>query len=78
LGYPKLKPNEIYLCCSKLLLVVFNAENAKIRISGSGDAQLVANSHLNARISGSGDIQYKGSPNEVDVKVSGSGSITKE
>ena len=55
-----------------------NSEKTKIRISGSGDAEVIANAALDARVSGSGDIDYKGNPAKLDIKVSGSGSISKD
>ena len=59
-----------------------NAKNLKckmanLRISGSGGAYLDVSDELFARVSGSGDIKYKGDPAKQDVKVSGSGKVTK-
>lgn len=52
-------------------------KNANLRISGSGGAYLDVSDELFARVSGSGDIKYKGDPAKQDVKVSGSGKVTK-
>ena len=52
------------------------AENAVAKVSGSGDINLFADSHLKATVNGSGNIKYKGSPN-VDSHVAGSGSVAK-
>ncbi|WP_289659241.1 head GIN domain-containing protein [Flavobacterium panacagri] len=46
-------------------------------ISGSGNSKLTCNESLTARVSGSGNIKYLGNPEKRDVKVSGSGSISK-
>ncbi|MNL52363.1 hypothetical protein D3C87_1755280 [compost metagenome] len=53
------------------------SKNANITVSGSGDVKVNCNESLTARVSGSGDIKYTGSPEKRDVKVSGSGSISK-
>lgn len=53
------------------------SKNADINISGSGDVKVNCNESLVARVSGSGDISYIGNPGKRDVKVSGSGSISK-
>lgn len=57
-------------------LRAFNLEtdNAEIRISGSGDAEVFVNNFLEVVISGSGDVYYKGSPG-LDVRTSGSGQV---
>lgn len=46
-------------------------------ISGSANVNVKANKEIRARISGSGDVNYIGSPDKIDSKVSGSGSVTK-
>ena len=51
-------------------------ENLDCRISGSGDIRAFVDKTLIARITGSGDIRYKGHPESVDQKVSGSGNIS--
>ncbi|MEX6687775.1 head GIN domain-containing protein [Danxiaibacter flavus] len=53
------------------------AENVSVKISGSGNAKVNATKSIDARISGSGDIYYKGTPQNVDSKVAGSGRIQK-
>ena len=52
------------------------AENAKVKIAGSGDVFLFADVKLDAKIVGSGNIQYKGNAT-VERKIVGSGSISK-
>lgn len=47
-----------------------------IKVSGSGNATIRAEKHLNAVVSGSGDISYIGNP-KVEKTKSGSGSISK-
>jgi len=46
-------------------------------VSGSADIKVTANESIDARVSGSGDIQYRGNPNKIKSKASGSGDITK-
>ncbi len=53
------------------------ADNVEANVSGSADIKVTANERLKARVSGSGDIHYKGNPEKVDTKTSGSGDITK-
>ncbi|CAA9200358.1 head GIN domain-containing protein [Flavobacterium collinsii] len=53
------------------------SKNTDVTISGSGDIRVNCTESLTARVSGSGDIRYSGSPEKRDVKVSGSGSISK-
>lgn len=55
--------------------LALETQNTAIKISGSGDAKVTAHKTLNARISGSGSIQYKGKPDKIDSKISGSGTI---
>ena len=53
------------------------AEDVTVSVSGSADVQVTATKSLTARISGSGDINYKGNPEKLDTKSSGSGSVSK-
>ncbi|CAI2768287.1 head GIN domain-containing protein [Flavobacterium collinsii] len=53
------------------------SKNTDVTISGSGDIRVNCTESLTARVSGSGDIRYSGNPEKRDVKVSGSGSISK-
>ncbi|GAB4091087.1 head GIN domain-containing protein [Flaviaesturariibacter terrae] len=48
------------------------AENTKVDIAGSGDAQVFASKHLDIDIAGSGDVTYKGTA-AVNQEVHGSG-----
>lgn len=53
------------------------ADNVYANVSGSANIQVTANKLLKARVSGSGDIIYKGNPDKIDSKASGSGDISK-
>jgi hypothetical protein len=53
------------------------ADNVNATVSGSADIKVTANKMLKARVSGSGDITYKGNPEKLDTKTSGSGDISK-
>jgi Putative auto-transporter adhesin, head GIN domain len=52
------------------------ADNVDIDISGSGEAEVYANTKLNVQVSGSGDVRYKGNAS-VTQDVSGAGSVKK-
>jgi len=56
--------------------VNMKSDEARVKISGSGEARLWVMQHLDVTISGSGDVRYKGSP-DVTSSVSGSGRIRK-
>ncbi len=49
-------------------------DETSVTISGSGGAEVHANSTLIVKILGSGDVAYKGTP-LLDVKISGSGEV---
>jgi len=53
------------------------SKNVDVNVSGSGNTKVNCNESLTARVSGSGDIKYSGNPEKRDVKVSGSGNISK-
>jgi hypothetical protein len=53
------------------------SKNVDANVSGSGNSRVNCNESLTARVSGSGDIKYTGNPEKRDVKVSGSGNISK-
>ncbi len=57
--------------CSNL-----KAENVDLSISGSSDAKVFASVSLKAKVSGSGDVIYYGNPQNPDIKVAGSGTVT--
>ena len=52
------------------------SENATVRVTGSGNGQVLAAGILNVTILGSGDVVYSGSP-RVNVSVSGSGKVNQ-
>jgi len=54
----------------------FEAGEADITISGSGDIEIRASEALEARLSGSGELRYWGDP-RVEQRVSGSGRVTR-
>jgi len=54
------------------------ADNVEAIVSGSADIKVTANKMLQARVSGSGDITYRGNPEKLDTKTSGSGDISKD
>lgn len=51
------------------------SKNTKAIVSGSGDIKATATHKIKAVVSGSGDIRYRGNPEFVDTKVTGSGDI---
>ncbi|KAF2513961.1 head GIN domain-containing protein [Flavobacterium foetidum] len=52
-------------------------KNVEANVSGSGNSRINCEESLVAKVSGSGNIKYSGNPEKRDVKVSGSGSISK-
>lgn len=62
---------------SKIEAFNLKSEDTKVSISGSGDVNINVSQNLEASVSGSGDIRYKGDPNIRNVRVSGSGNISK-
>lgn len=52
------------------------AQDADVRISGSGGIRVNVVGNLEARISGSGSIRYTGNPESVNKTVSGSGGVS--
>lgn len=54
----------------------FLANNAYVKIKGSGNVNIWAKDNLRGDISGSGTMAYKGNP-KVDFNISGSGKIKK-
>ena len=52
------------------------AENATVKIAGSGDARLFADSTLDINIAGVGNVYYKGNAS-VSQNIAGSGKIKK-
>jgi len=57
--------------------VDFELETLKIRISGSGSAEVYATKEIDSHISGSGRVHYKGNPDKIVNHSSGSGSLKK-
>lgn len=55
----------------------FDAEQGRVDISGSGDAELNVSDELKAEINGSGNVHYHGNPH-VKTDVNGSGVVQKE
>jgi hypothetical protein len=54
------------------------AENATVRVSGAGDANIYASVYLKASVSGAGKINYWGNPGNVESHKSGAGDINKK
>jgi hypothetical protein len=52
-------------------------ENAKIKMSGSGSAELTVTNNLEATVLGSGTIKHKGNTKTVTKKVYGSGAVDR-
>jgi hypothetical protein len=51
-----------------------NADECKIKVSGSGDCEVSVNDELDVNISGSGNVYYKGNPT-LTQHISGSGTL---
>ena len=54
------------------------AQEADVNKSGSGNTSLTANKALAVRSSGSGNVEYRGNPEQSDVRFSGSGRAVKK
>lgn len=54
-----------------------NVKSYNISISGSGRSSISVSDAITASISGSGSVYYKGSPDKVISRVSGSGRVKK-
>jgi len=52
-------------------------ENAKVKVSGSGNCEISATNTLDALVLGSGTIKHKGNTKEVTKKIYGSGAIDR-
>jgi hypothetical protein len=52
------------------------SENATIKIYGSGDADVFADSKLDVHVAGSGDVRYKGDA-QISSSIAGSGKVRK-
>jgi hypothetical protein len=53
------------------------ASDAVVRIHGSGDADIYADTEFDGSVYGSGDINVYGDPKYLDRHVSGSGDISR-
>ncbi len=54
-----------------------DVDNVDVRSSGSSDVKITVNETLQTQVSGSGDVRYKGNPNKIKNKLSGSGGVSK-
>lgn len=52
-------------------------ENAKLKVSGSGSAELTVTSSLDVAVLGSGSVKHKGNTKTVTKKVYGSGTVDR-
>jgi len=56
----------------------FFVQNLKCGITGSGNIEALVSNKLEVNITGSGDITYRGEPQSIDKKITGSGKIRQE
>lgn len=54
------------------------ATTVDAKLSGSGDAQVHAQQNLKVRLNGSGSLFYRGSPNDIDIEITGSGNVIQQ
>jgi len=52
-------------------------QNTEVKIAGSGTVRATINGKISARIAGSGSVYYKGNGTTENVKIAGSGSVSK-
>ena len=62
---------------SNLRAYELSADKVDIKSSGSSNIQVTANEGLESRVSGSSNVKYKGNPEKVNTKSSGSGRVSK-
>lgn len=62
---------------SKVKAYDLEVDEATFELSGSSDVEVTVNKSLTSRVSGSGNIRYRGNPEKIDTKTSGSGSVSK-
>jgi hypothetical protein len=55
----------------------YPVRNANCRITGSGKALACAEEKLTAEITGSGHVEYRGNPQIINTRITGSGNIIK-
>jgi len=53
-------------------------QNSNVVISGAGDAEISVSRKLSVTIDGSGDVVYSGSPEKVELEISGAGEVTAD
>ena len=53
------------------------SKDVDARVSGSGNIKVYASNSIDAKISGSGNVFYKGSAQNINSKVAGSGKLMK-
>ena len=52
------------------------ADAARLDISGSGDAEVtISGNDLDVEISGAGSVYYKGTPSNIQSRISGAGEL---
>jgi len=56
----------------------FEAEEANVKISGSGNTEIAVSQKLDVKIYGSGNVYYRGSPAVIDSDISGSGKVISQ
>jgi hypothetical protein len=52
-------------------------ENAKVKVSGSGNCEITVSTNLEATVLGSGSLKHKGNTKSVSKKVYGSGTVDR-
>lgn len=62
---------------SNLRAYELNTDRVDVRSSGSSNVQVTVNEVIEARASGSSKVRYKGKPEKVQSKASGSGKVSK-
>jgi hypothetical protein len=56
----------------------FKTKKSEIKISGSGNVEISIDDALTGKIAGSGNISYRGSLKKYDVKIAGSGEVSRD
>lgn len=70
--------NEVVMAGSgNLKAFTFELENAKVKLTGSGNCEILASQTLDAFVSGSGTLKHKGNTKNVTKRVYGSGTVDR-
>ena len=79
-GNIKLNGNSAALTCSiagsgDISAYGLNTKSIVVSVAGSGNVKTTVSESIKVRVAGSGSVYYKGKPDKIDSKSTGSGSV---